>query len=86
MADASTKRFLSLLLAPLFLVLQTKLGLEVPESVQDLLIVSIITYVGGSHFKEALLKKAALAGTTAAESVTTKEQAAEVFAKPEVKP
>ena len=77
--DPSTKRFLSLLLAPLFLLLKTKLGVEVPESVQDLLIVSVITYVGGSHFKEAVVKRAEVAGAVAAEPVKTVEDAAAVL-------
>jgi len=77
--DPSTKRFLSLLLAPLFLLAKTKLGIDVPESVQDLLIVSIITYVGGSHFKEAVVKRAEAAGVAAAEPVKTVEDAAAVL-------
>lgn len=77
--DPSTKRFLSLLLAPLFLLAKTKMGIDVPESVQDLLIVSIITYVGGSHFKEAIVKKAEAAGAAAAEPVKSVEDAAAVL-------
>lgn len=68
--DPGAKRFLSLLLAPLFLLLKTKLGIDVPESVQDLLVVSVITYVGGSHFKEAIVKKAEATGAAAAGAVT----------------
>lgn len=64
--DAGAKRFVALLLAPLFLLLKTKLGVDVPESVQDLLVVSVITYVGGSHVKEAIVKKAEAAGAKAA--------------------
>jgi len=77
--DPSTKRFLSLLLAPLFLLVKNKVGLDVPESVQELLIVSIITYVGGSHFKEAVVKRAEAAGQAAAEPVKTVEDAAAVL-------
>lgn len=68
--DAGAKRFLSLLLAPVFLLLKNKLGLDVPESVQDLLVVSVITYVGGSHFKEAVVRKAEASGVAAAAAVT----------------
>lgn len=86
MTDPSTKRFLSLLLAPLFLLAKTKLGIEIPESVQDLLIVSIITYVGGSHLKEAVVKRAEAAGAAAATAVTTPEQAAAALSDAPVKP
>lgn len=67
--DPGAKRFLSLLLAPLFLLLKTKLGIDVPESVQDLLVVSVITYVGGSHFKEAVVKRAEATGAAAGAAV-----------------
>lgn len=67
--DPGTKRFLAILLAPIFLLLKSKLGIEVPESVQDLLIVSIITYVGGSHWKAAAVEKAKVAGEVAASKV-----------------
>ena len=68
--DPGTKRFLSLLLAPLFLLLKGKLGIEVPESVQDLMLVGIITYVGGSHAKEAVIARAEAAAGAAALKVT----------------
>lgn len=64
--EPGTKRFLSLLLAPLFLLLKGKLGIDVPESTQDLLILGIITYVGGSHAKEAIVEKAKAKGADAA--------------------
>ena len=88
-ADPATKRFLAILLAPLFLLIKSKLGLDVPESVQDLLIVSIITYVGGSHWKAAAVEKAKVASTAAASGVVTVQDAAAVLAPaptPEVKP
>lgn len=88
-ADPATKRFLALLLAPLFLLLKSKLGIEVPETVQDLLLVSIITYVGGSHWKAAAVEKAKASATVAAGGVVTVEDAAKVLAPapaPEVKP
>jgi len=68
--DPSTKRFLSLLLAPLFLLLKGKLGIDVPESVQDLMLVGIITYVGGSHAKEAVIARAEAAAGAASAKVT----------------
>lgn len=68
--DPSARRFLALLLAPLFLIIKSKLGIEVPESVQDLLIIAIITYVGGSHFKAAIIGKAEAAGAAGAAAVT----------------
>jgi hypothetical protein len=86
-SDPGTKRFLALLLAPLFLLVKSKLGIEVPETVQDLLLVSIITYVGGSHWKAAAVAKAEASAATAAGSVTTVQDAAAVLAPaPEVKP
>jgi len=84
--DPATKRFLSLLLAPLFLLVKTKLGVDVPESVQDLLIVSIITYVGGSHLKEAVVARAQAAGAAAASAVQTPDDAAKALADAPVKP
>lgn len=83
--DPGTKRFLAILLAPLFLLLKSKLGIEVPESVIDLLIVSVITYVGGSHWKAAVTAKAEAAATTAAGDVKTVADAAKVLV-PEAKP
>jgi hypothetical protein len=68
--DPATKRFLAMLLAPVFLLLKGKLGIDVPESVQDLLIVSIMLYVGGSHWKSAVIAKAEAAVTAAAATVT----------------
>lgn len=86
-SDPSTKRFLALLLAPLFLLIKSKLGIEVPETVQDLLLVSIITYVGGSHWKAAAVEKAKVAAEVAAAPVLTVQDAAKVLAPaPEVKP
>lgn len=80
MLDPALKRFLSLLLAPLFLLLKSKLGVEIPESVQDLMFVSIITYVGGSHAKEAVVKAAEAKGAAAA-AVMPKVEGAAVLAR-----
>ena len=68
--DPATKRFLAVLLAPIFLLLKGKLGIDVPETVQELLIVSVMTYVLGSHAKAAIIAKAEAAGAAAAATVT----------------
>lgn len=81
MPDASLRRFLAICLAPLFLLVKSKLGIEVPETVQELLIVSIITYVGGSHAKEAVVKRAEAAAVKAAEPVKTVEDAETVLSQ-----
>ena len=88
-ADPSTKRFLALLLAPVFLLIKSKLGIEVPETVQDLLIVAVISYIGGSHWKAAAIAKAEAQASTAAGDVKSVDDAAKVLAPapaPEVKP
>lgn len=84
--DPATKRFVSIFLAPLFLLLKTKLGIDVPEPVQELLVVSVIAYVAGSHAKEALVKRAEVAGSTAAASIQTPADAAKALSTPETKP
>ena len=93
--DPKTLRFLSLFIAPLFLILKTKLNIDVPETVQELLVTGTITYIFGSHAKEAIIKRAELAGQTAADNVTTVEQARAIISEaispkpapvPEVKP
>jgi len=85
--DPKTLRFLALLTAPLFVLLKDKLGVEVPETVQEMLIGTVALYILGSHGKEALVKSAAAKGAAAAASVVTPADAAAVLAPPpEVKP
>ena len=67
--DASNKRFLALLTAPLFLLLKSKLGIEVTPEVQELLIASVMTYILGSHGKEAIIERAKAAQVSASAAV-----------------
>lgn len=85
--DPKTLRFLALLTAPLFVLLKDKLGVEVPETVQEMLIGTVALYILGSHGKEAVVKAAEAKGAAAAASVITPADAAAVLAPPpEVKP
>jgi hypothetical protein len=84
--DPSNKRLLALLSAPLFLVLKDKLGLELTPEVQELLIASVMTYILGSHTKEAIVKRAEALGSAAAATVVTPSDAAKALADPAVKP
>ena len=85
--DPKTLRFLALLSAPLFVWLKAKTGIDIPESTQDLLIATVITYIGGSHLKEAMVKSAEAKGAAAGASITTPAQAAEALAdKPGAQP
>jgi hypothetical protein len=86
--DPKTLRFLALLSAPLFVLLRNKLGVEVPEAVQELLVGTVALYILGSHGKEAIVKRAEVAASAAASAVTTDNAAAIIreAAKPEVTP
>lgn len=87
MLDASNKRLLALLSAPLFTLLSSKLGVTVPLEVQELLVGSVITYLLGSHAKEAIVAKAQAAGASAATAVVTPADAAAALADaPKVAP
>ena len=77
--DPKVLRFVSLFLAPVFLWVKTRTGIEVPESVLDLMLVGVITYIGGSHAKEALVASAKAKGAAAASAVTTPADAAAVL-------
>ena len=68
--DPKTLRFLALLSAPLFLLLKSKLGVEVAPEVQELLIASVMTYILGSHGKEAIVARAEAAASVASAKVT----------------
>ena len=84
--EPKTLRFLALLSAPLFVLLRSKLGIDIPESTQDLLIGAVMTYILGSHGKEAILAKAELAATTASAKVITPADAAAALADKPVTP
>lgn len=86
--DPKTLRFLALLSAPLFIILKDKLGIDVPLEVQEMLVGTVALYILGSHGKEAIVKKAELAGATAAVAVTPANAASIIkdAAKPEVTP
>lgn len=87
--DPKTLRFLALLSAPLFTLLSSKLGVEVPVEVQEMLVGTVALYLLGSHGKEALVKSAELKAAAAASTVVTPADAAKVLADapaPEVKP
>jgi hypothetical protein len=86
--DPKTLRFLALLSAPLFVLLRNKLGVDVPEAVQEMLVGTVALYILGSHGKEAVVK-AAEAKAAAAASAVTPETAPGIIrdaAKPEVTP
>lgn len=86
--DPSNKRLIALLSAPLFALLSKYLHLELTPDVQELLVVSVITYILGSHGKEAIVASAVAKGAAAA-AVVTPESAASIIkdaAKPEVTP
>jgi len=87
--DPKTLRFLALLSAPLFVLLKSKLGLDVPTEVQEMLVGTVALYILGSHTKEAVVARAAAAGVAAAATVVTPADAAKVLADapaPEAKP
>jgi hypothetical protein len=79
--DPKTLRFLALLSAPLFVLLKSKLGVEVPEAVQEMLVGTVALYILGSHGKEAIVERAKVAGAAAASTVTTPSDAAAVLAE-----
>lgn len=84
--DPKTLRFLALLSAPLFVLIKSKLGIDVPVEVQEMLVGTVALYLLGSHTKEALVKQAEIKAAAAASTVTTPADAAKVLADPEVKP
>ena len=84
--DPKTLRFLALLSAPLFVLLKSKLGVDVPVEVQEMLVGTVALYILGSHSKEAIVASAVAKGAAAAATVTTPADAAKVLADPEVKP
>ena len=68
--DPKTLRFLALLSAPLFVMLKGKLGIDVPESVQEMLVGTVALYILGSHGKEAIVARAEAAAGAASGKVT----------------
>ena len=68
--DPKTLRFLALLSAPLFVLLKSKLGIDVPESVQEMLVGTVALYILGSHGKEAIVARAEVAAQAAVAKVT----------------
>ena len=86
--DPKTLRFLALLSAPLFVLLRNKLGVDVPEAVQEMLVGTVALYILGSHAKAAVVERAKVAADAAASAVTTDNAAAIIrdAAKPEVTP
>jgi hypothetical protein len=68
--DPKMLRFLALLSAPLFTLIQKKLGLDVPLEVQEMLVGTVALYLLGSHGKEALVQVAQAKAATAAAAVT----------------
>lgn len=68
--DASNKRLIALLSAPLFALLSKYAKIELAPEVQELLVVSVIAYILGSHTKEAVVARANAAGVAAAATVT----------------
>lgn len=86
--DPSNKRLLALLSAPLFALLSKYAHIELTPEVQELLVVSVITYILGSHGKEALVAQAQAKAALAAAAVTPESAPAIIkdAAKPEVTP
>jgi len=86
--NASLRRLVVTLLAPLFVFANSKFGINVSPEVQELVVGLFIAYVLGSNAKEAVIAKAQAAGKAAADAVTADNAAAVVrdAAKPEVKP
>jgi hypothetical protein len=69
MLDPSNKRLLALLSAPMFALLSKYAKIDLAPEVQELLVVSVITYILGSHGKEAIVARANAAGVAAAATV-----------------
>ena len=86
--DPSNKRLLALLSAPLFALLSKYLHVDITPDVQELLVVSVITYLLGSHGKEAIVCAAEAKAAVAAAAVTPENAAAIIkdAAKPEAQP
>ena len=86
--DPSNKRLLALLSAPLFALLSKYLHVDITPDVQELLVVSVITYLLGSHGKEAIVRAAEAKAAVAAAAVTPETAPAIIkdAAKPEVQP
>lgn len=76
--DPKTLRFLALLSAPLFVMLKGKLGIDVPESVQEMLVGTVALYILGSHGKEAIIARAAVAAEAASKAVVVNPDAGAV--------
>ena len=70
MLDASNKRLIALLSAPLFALLSKYAHVDLTPEVQELLVVSVIAYILGSHTKEAVVARANAAGVAASLAVT----------------
>lgn len=77
--NASVRRFVAILLAPLFAAANAKLGLNISQGVQDLVIGSIVGYILMSNTKEAVIKRSEHAAEVAKSQVTTQDQARSVI-------
>ena len=77
--DPKTLRFLALLSAPLFVLLKSKLGVDVPVEVQEMLVGTVALYILGSHSKEAIVASAVAKGAAAGATVVTTTDAAKVL-------
>jgi len=69
--DPKTLRFLALLSAPLFTLLSSRLGINVPLEVQEMLVGTVALYILGSHGKEAVVARAQVAADAAAAKVVS---------------
>lgn len=63
--DPKTLRFMALLSAPLFVMLRSRLGIDITPEVQEMLIGTVALYILGSHGKEAIIARAELAAEAA---------------------
>lgn len=86
---AAQRRFLAVLLAPVFALITSVTHIQISETIEGMIIGLIMLYVGGSHVKAVQLEKAKTAGQKAADEVKSLDDAAKVLAPapaPEAKP
>lgn len=60
--NASIRRLLSVILAPLFAIVSAKLGITVSDEIQEAIIGLIGLYIVASNTKEAVITKAQVKG------------------------
>lgn len=73
--NASTKRFLTMIVTVAVLTLNKKLGLGLDVESEAMITSIVVAFLIGSNMKEAAVVKAEAAGTKAAENVKTVDEA-----------